>query len=91
MFHVPVPIHIQGGFANIITVTVESLNKGHIGDNINSVALSFIERLSSFRGSIGHIIFGTSNSVLCREVYYTVSLFQRVHYRYRRFHCTSFS
>ena len=27
------------------------LNKGHVGDNINSAGLSFIERLSSFRGS----------------------------------------
>ena len=35
--------------------------------------------------SIGHVIFGTSNSVLCGEVYYTVSLFRRVHYW--RFHC----
>ena len=48
-----------------------------------------MERLSSFRGSkctktIGHVIFGTSNSVLCREVYYTVSLFRRVHNQ--RFH-----
>ena len=31
--------------------TVEPLNKGHVGDNINSAVLSFIERLSSFRGS----------------------------------------
>ena len=31
--------------------TVKPLNKGHIGDNINSAVLSFIERLSSFRGS----------------------------------------
>ena len=66
--------------------TVKPPNKGHVGDNINSAVLSFIERLSSFRGSkctktIGHVIFG---SVLCREVYYTVSLFRRVHYR--RFH-----
>ena len=66
-------------------ITVEPPNKGHVGDNINSAVLSFIERLSSFRGSkctktIGHVIFGTSNSVLCREVYYTVSLFRRVHY-----------
>ena len=72
--------------------TVEPPNKGHVGDNINSAVLSFIERLSSFRGSkctktIGHVIFGTSNSVLCREVYYTLSLFRRVHYR--RFHCIS--
>ena len=57
---------------------------------INSAVLSFIERLSSFRGSkctktMGHVIFGTSKSVLYREVYYTVSLFRRVHYR--RFHC----
>ena len=53
--------------------TVVPSNKGHIGDGINSAVLSFIERLSSFRGSkctkiIGHVIFGTSNSVLCREV-----------------------
>ena len=69
--------------------TVEPPNKGHVGDNINSesAVLSFIERLSSFRGTkpIGHVIFGTLNSVLCREVYYTVSLFRRVHYQ--RFHC----
>ena len=71
---------------------MEPLNKGHVGDNINSAVLSFIERLSSFKGSkctktIGHVIFGTSNRVLCREVYYTVtvSLFRRVHYQ--RFHC----
>ena len=40
--------------------TVEPPNKGHVGDNINSVVLSFIERLSSFRGSktIGHVILG---------------------------------
>ena len=66
------------------SITVEPLNKGHVGDNIYSAVLSFIERLSSFRGSkctktIGHVIFGTLNSVLCREVYYTVSQFQRVH------------
>ena len=66
---------------------VEPPNKGHVGDNINSAVLSFIERLSSFRGSkctktIGNVIVVTSNSVpVCREVYYTVSLF-------RRFHCT---
>ena len=74
----------------VATCTVEPPNKGQVGDNINSAVLSFIERLSSFRGSkctktIGHVIFGTSNSVLCREAYYTVSLFRRVHYQ--RFHC----
>ena len=52
---------------------MEPPNKRHVGDNINSAVLSFIERLSSFRGSectkpIGHVIFGTSNSLLCREV-----------------------
>ena len=67
---------------------VEPLNKGHIG-YINSAVLSVIERLSSFRGSqcIGNVIFGTSSSVLCRNVYYTVSLFWRVHCR--KFHCTA--
>ena len=30
---------------------MEPPNKGHVGDNINSAVLSFIERLSSFRGS----------------------------------------
>ena len=30
---------------------------------------------------------GTVDHVLCREVYYTVSLFGRVHYQ--RFHCTA--
>ena len=40
---------------------MEPPNKGHVGDNINSAVLFFIERLSSFRGSkctkaIGHVI-----------------------------------
>ena len=34
----------------VLCTTVEPPNKGHIGDNINSAVLSFIERLSSFRG-----------------------------------------
>ena len=33
----------------IVTCTVEPLNKGHIGDNINSAVVSFVERLSSLR------------------------------------------
>ena len=46
---------------------------------INSAVLSFIERLSSFRGSkctktIGHVIFGTSNDVLCRGLLYSVPI-----------------
>ena len=54
---------------------MEPPNKGHVGDNINSAVLSSIERLSSFRGSkctktIGNAIFGTSSSVLYREVYF---------------------
>ena len=62
----------------------------HVGDNIISAVVSFVERLSSFGGSkcirtIGKQIFGTLNCVLCREVYYTVSLSRRVHYQ--RFHC----
>ena len=73
--------------------SVEPPNKGHVGNNINSesAVLSFIEKLSSFRGSKCTKSIrracncGTSNSVLCREVYYAVSLFRRVHYR--RFHC----
>ena len=28
--------------------TVKPLNKGHVGGNINSLVLSFVERLSSF-------------------------------------------
>ena len=30
---------------------MEPPNKGHIGDNINSAVVSFVERLSSFGGS----------------------------------------
>ena len=35
------------------------------GDNINSAGMSFIERLSSFRGShvLRKVIFGTTNNV----------------------------
>ena len=45
------------------TCTVESPSKGHVGDITNSALLSFIERLSSFRGfqcikTIGKVIFG---------------------------------
>ena len=35
--------------------------------------------------TIGKQNFGTSTCVLCREVYYIVSLSRRVHYQ--RFHC----
>ena len=67
-------VHIVFCTQSTNNATVEPLNKGHFGDNINSAVLSFIERLSSFRGSnctktIGHVIFGTSNSVLCREAH----------------------
>ena len=30
---------------------MEPPNEGHLGDNINSAVVSFVERLSSFRGS----------------------------------------
>ena len=36
---------------NLIKYTVEPPIKGHIGGYINSVVLSFVERLSSFGGS----------------------------------------
>ena len=58
---------------------VEPPNKGHIGDSINSVVLSFIERLSSFRGS------QCTKNIDRGFNYYTVSLLQRVHYW--RFQC----
>ena len=56
--------------------TVEPLDKRYIESNINSAVLSFIERLSYFRGSqcYRERTFGTSSRVLCREVYYTVFL-----------------
>ena len=62
-------------------------NKGHVGDNINSAVLSFIERLSSFQGSqciktIGNVILGPrAVSFVERSI-----IFRWVHYR--RFHCT---
>ena len=34
---------------NIDTVTVEPVNKGHFGDNINSAVVSFVQRLSTSR------------------------------------------
>ena len=49
--------------------TVEPPNKGHIGDYINSAVLSFMERLSSFRGSqhIGEVFFffGPQSIIQC--------------------------
>ena len=52
---------------------MEPLNKGHIEDD-NSVILSFVERLSSFRCSqsiatVKSVVLVASRSVLCREVY----------------------
>ena len=41
----------EGAAVKIHGCTVEPPNKAHVGDNINSAVLSFIERLSSFRGS----------------------------------------
>ena len=55
---------------------MEPPNKGHFGDNINSVVtvVSFVERLSSLGGSkcirsIGKQIFGTLTCVLWRDVH----------------------
>ena len=63
----------------LASITVEPLNKGHIGDNINSAVVSFVERLSSFGGSkcirtTGKQFFGTLTYVLCREVLYRVPI-----------------
>ena len=56
-----------------------NMNKGHVGDKINSAVLSFVERLYSFGGSkciraIGGNTLGFLPCVLCREVHYTVTL-----------------
>ena len=93
---------------SINSYTVEPPNKGHIGEYKFSCFLLVIERLSSFRVSqciktMGNIIYGTSSSVLCREVYCTVSLLIGTLYNkplysgtseifqrvhYQRFHCS---
>ena len=62
----------RGLLTRYIQYTVEPPNKGHIGDNINSAVVSFVEKLSSFGGSkcirtIGKQVFGTLNCVLCIE------------------------
>ena len=59
--------------------TVEPPNKGHVGDNINSTVLSFIERLSSFRSSqciktIEKVIFGTLSNAFCRGILYSAPI-----------------
>ena len=68
--------------------TVEPPNKGHIGDNTIQL-LTLVERLSSFRGFQYNreSDLGILSNILCREVYYTVSLSWRVHYR--MLHCDS--
>ena len=50
--------------------TVEPLNKGNVGDNAFFYPLFEVLK-----------VFGSSSNVLYREVYYTVSLLQRVHYQ----------
>ena len=67
------------------------MNKKHVGDTINSLFLSFVERLSSSQrlflklsSYIVKVIFWTLSSVSCREVFYTISSSWRV--PYQRFH-----
>ena len=76
----------------IFNIIVKPPNKGHIEDNINSLIverLSSSQRLSMYRNCKEGSFFGTSSSVPCREVFYIVSLSQRVHYQ--RFHYTELS
>ena len=69
---------------------MEPLNRRHVGDDIDSAVVSFVERLSY---SDVQNIFRENNfwdlhlCPLYREVYYIVSLSRRVHYR--RFHCST--
>ena len=75
-----------------VTHTVKPPNKEHLGNNINSTVVSIVERLS-FLGcskcikTLGKQIIREVESVLCREVYYIMSLSRRVHYW--RFYCSS--
>ena len=68
--------------------TVEPPNKVHVGDNVNSLVLSFVEKLSSSRRfkTMERLNIWDLKQCPCRVVYYTLSLSWRVHYR--RFHCT---
>ena len=73
--------------------TVEPPNKGHFEGQQNPATyirnLFFVERFSPLGGSkctYDRNETRTTSRVLCREVYYTVSIFGRVHYQ--RFHCT---
>ena len=58
-------------YVGYASYTVQSPSEGHVLDNINSVALSFVERLSSLGGS--QCIVGAPSCVLCTEVFCTVS------------------
>ena len=57
----------------------------YFGDDINSGDLFFIERFPFWEVQMQYIILivltQSKGCVLCREVYYSVSLFGRVHYR----------
>ena len=77
--------------ASSFVSTVESPNKGHVGDNINSAILSFLERLSSFGGS-NYIrqIFGTLDLCPFKEVYHTWRIHYRKFHSTRHLHPTSF-
>ena len=44
-----IDLHVIEGIHDYVLYTVQPPNKGHIGDNINSLDLSFVERLSSSR------------------------------------------
>ena len=71
--------HTHTSVSNIYTV--KSLIKGHFGDNINSHALSLVERLFKLYCYLGKQNYQVPKNVHYREILNTVSLYRRVHYR----------
>ena len=66
----------------VLVIVYSETSKNTLGE----LFLSFVRRLSSLGGAkctrtIGRKYFVTSSHVFCRDVYYTVSLFGRVHHR----------
>ena len=79
-------LHTTNPWKIHLSDTVEPPSKGHFGTTLFVLCKEVIlfGRFKMYK-TIGKMYSWTSSLVLCREVYCTVSLFGRIHYR--RFHC----
>ena len=76
-------VHTYTAYMHIVCCTVKTPNEGHLEYDINISYFVLCREVFHF-GSLKMYCrnyTGTISHVLCREVYYTVSSFGRVHYQ----------